>query len=99
MRKAIIKVGKKAHVFLLAGFIALYSNPALANPPGFGNLTSKIETINGGLVALGGVLAITGFVWACLAIMIGLGGAAKAVTVLLVGLAIASAPEIVGFLV
>ena len=74
----------------------LVASPAWA-VGGLDGLQSRLQSFTTALIAIGGTLTITGFVWAVAAMILGMAGAARAITVLLGGLAIGLAPQIVGF--
>jgi hypothetical protein len=63
----------------------------------FGGIASKISELNGELVTLGGVAAVTGLIWAFLGIMFGVAGTAKAISVFVCGIGIAAAPQLASF--
>jgi len=87
------------NVATVFAFVLLLATPAFATGDGLDGFVDKIEELNSWLVGLGGVLAVTGFIWAALGIMLGMAGTAKAITVLICGLAVACAPQLVAFLV
>ena len=80
---------------VLVAAVLLSTPPASAGV--FSGLISKLDQFNGELITLGGVGAVTGFIWALLAMLGQLGGAAWAITVLIVSLCISNAKTIVGF--
>lgn len=84
---------------VLAAFVFLTAEPAMAQISGLDALVGKISEFNTWLVTLGGVLAVTGFIRVCMAILIGFGNAVGAAVMLGGGLAVAAAPQIVGFFV
>jgi hypothetical protein len=83
---------------LIALGIVLSSADAWAQA-GLSGIATKINSFNTEIILIGGALAVTGFLRAALAILMGLGSAASAVVMLAVGMAIAAAPQIVGFFV
>lgn len=66
---------------------------------GLDSITSKIDEINTWLIGLGSFFAVTGFIWAILALIGRMGGLSNAVSVLFAGLAVGNAKEIVGFFI
>ena len=76
--------------------LTVTASPAMA-AAGLDGLASKIDQFNGALITIGGAVAVTGFIWACLAMAGKVGGAAGAVTALVAGLCISNAKTIVGF--
>lgn len=82
----------------LVAALFLYADTAFA-AAGLEGVVSRINQFNGGLVALGAALSVTGFIWGCLAIAGKMGGAAGAITALIAGLCISNAVTIVGFFV
>ncbi len=83
---------------MLALAVLLTAELAMASA-GLDGLVAKVTEFNGWLVTLGGALAVTGFIRVCLALLMGIGNAAGAVVMLGGGLAVAAAPQIVGFFV
>lgn len=86
----------RANVFfpVFAAFfvVVLFSEPAYA---GFlGTVIGTLKSFNAELIILGGVLAVTGFIWALLGIMIGVAGTQQAFKVLIAGVFISAAPLI-----
>lgn len=79
--------------------LCLFASPAMAASAGLDGIISRLNEINDGLIKVGGALAVTGFIWALLAVLGRVGGAALAVTCLVAGLAIANAKQIVGLVV
>lgn len=62
------------------------------------SLTDRINSINETLVVVGGALSVGGFAWAMMGVMVGMAGAARAITVMVSGLLISVAPQVIGFL-
>ena len=77
--------------------ILFVATPAWAQ--GLSGIAAKINSFNTEIILIGGALAVTGFLRAALAILMGLGSAASAAVMLAVGMAIAASPQIVGFFV
>ncbi|MFC1610838.1 hypothetical protein ACFL6C_07760 [Myxococcota bacterium] len=82
---------------VLGSIVFLVASPAYAQVAGIDGLVDKIQQFNTALVGVGGALAVTGFIWGIASLTLGLAGAGKAIICLIAGLAIASAPQIVGF--
>ena len=82
---------------VLGAFVFLVASPAYAQVAGIDGLVDKIQQFNTALVGVGGALAVTGFIWGVASLTLGLAGAGKAIICLIAGLAIAGAPQIVGF--
>ncbi len=89
-------LAERVEMATVAMAVMFVTSPAYAQT-GLEGLSSKIQQFNNSLIAVGGFVTVTGFIWAVVSIALGLAGAAKAVVVLIAGLCIAAAPQIVGF--
>lgn len=84
---------------LLSVALLLLPYSAHAQSIGLDGVISRVDSLNTALIQLGGVLAVTGFIWSLLAVLGRVGGAAMAISCLVAGMAIANAQQIVGFVV
>ena len=89
-----------APLVLLVLVLTIIATPAFAaSGVGLDAFVGKVRDFNTELIALGAVLAVTGFIWALLGLLLGVAGTAKAVMVLATGLCIAAAPQIVSIFI
>lgn len=85
--------------WLIALAVWITTSPAYAAPGSLTGLKQKIDALNTQLTTVGGSLVVTGVIWAGLAIVVGLGGGAKAVVVIVAGIVISFASDIVGMFI
>ncbi len=86
-------------ISLVAAFILISLDAHAQSTGGLSSVTDKIRGINAELVALGSVLAITGFIWSLLAIIGRVGNMGMALGILAAGIGVANAEQIVGMFV
>ncbi len=100
LHAAVARVRAAAPRLVVLVALTLLSTPALAaSGVGLDAFVGKVRDFNTELIALGAVLAVTGFIWALLGLLLGVAGTAKAVMVLATGLCIAAAPQIVSIFI
>jgi len=77
--------------------ITLVATGAWAGP--FDGIKGKLSAFNTEIMAVAGVVTVTGFAWAVAAVLIGIGGAGKAIMCIVAGLVLSQANAIVGIFI
>lgn len=96
-----MRISTQSVVLFWAALVAVlgFAEPAFAQTGFASAITESLKSFNRELILIGVALTVTAFIWALLAQMLKLGGTAFAVSVIVIGICITFAPEIVGAIV